>query len=129
MQLGKHKGHYSRLIWGGYWIIKHVSSTMSVCGWVISVSLLKDSAICYGDRLNRGDLWRWFSYGDSVYLSRNNKFNPNRPNGFVWIELIVAETENWNWKYCSKIIFKYVNSIVRPIFNEKVVKKWYLWVP
>ena len=37
-----------------------------------------------------------------------------------------AETENW--KYCSKIIFKYVNSTVRPIFNEKVVEKWSLWV-
>ena len=35
--------------------------------------------------------------------------------GSVWIELIVAETENW--KYCSKIIFKCVNSIMRPIFN------------
>ena len=32
-----------------------------------------------------------------------------------------AETENW--KYCSKIIFKYVNSTVGPIFNEKVVEK------
>ena len=28
-----------------------------------------------------------------------------------------------NWKYCSKIIFKFVNSTVGPIFNEKVVKK------
>ena len=27
-----------------------------------------------------------------------------------------------NWKHCNKIIFKYVNSIMRPIFNEKVVK-------
>ena len=35
--------------------------------------------------------------------------------GSVWIELIVAETENW--KYCSKIIFKCVNSVVGPIFN------------
>ena len=39
----------------------------------------------------------------------------------------------YNWKlktekYCNKIIFKCVNSIVRPIFNEKVDKKWYLWV-
>ena len=32
-----------------------------------------------------------------------------------------AETENW--KYCSKIIFKCVNSVVGPIFNEKVVEK------
>ena len=34
---------------------------------------------------------------------------------------------NWkikteNWKYCNKIIFKYVNSIVGPIFNEKLLK-------
>ena len=40
--------------------------------------------------------------------------------GSIWIELIVAK--NWklkteNWKHCSKIIFKYVNSIVGPIFN------------
>ena len=33
----------------------------------------------------------------------------------VGIELIFAETENW--KYCSKVIFKCVNSTVRPIFN------------
>ena len=31
-------------------------------------------------------------------------------------------------KHCNKIIFKYVNSTVEPIFNEKVDKKWYLWV-
>ena len=37
-----------------------------------------------------------------------------------------AETENW--KHYSKIIFKCVNSVVGPIFNEKIVKKWYLWV-
>ena len=34
----------------------------------------------------------------------------------------------WNWKHCSKIIFKCVNSIVGPIFNEKVAKKWNLWI-
>ena len=27
-------------------------------------------------------------------------------------------------KHHSKIIFKYVNSIVRSIFNEKVIIKW-----
>ena len=37
-----------------------------------------------------------------------------------------AETENW--KHCSKIIFKCVNSAVWPIFNEKVAEKWNLWV-
>ena len=33
--------------------------------------------------------------------------------GSVWIELIITETENW--KYCSKIIFKCVNSILGPV--------------
>ena len=28
-----------------------------------------------------------------------------------------------NWKHCSKIIFKCVNSAVRPIFNKKVTEK------
>ena len=32
-----------------------------------------------------------------------------------------------NWKYCSKIIFKYVNSAVRPIFNENFDEKRDLW--
>ena len=46
----------------------------------------------------------------------------------VWIQLIFAKIENWNWKHCSEIIFKCVNSIVGPIFNEKVAEKWNLWV-
>ena len=33
----------------------------------------------------------------------------------------------WNWKHCSEVIFKYVNSTVGPIFNEKVAEKWNLW--
>ena len=37
-------------------------------------------------------------------------------------------TETKNWKYYSKIIFKCVNSAVGPIFNEKVVEKWNLWI-
>ena len=42
--------------------------------------------------------------------------------GSVWIQLIFAETKNWNWKHCNEIIFKCVNSTVRPIFNEKVAE-------
>ena len=34
-----------------------------------------------------------------------------------------------NWKYYNKIIFKFVNSSVWLIFNEKVAEKWCLWVP
>ena len=33
-----------------------------------------------------------------------------------------------NWKYCNKIIFKYINSNVGPNFNEKVTQKWDLWI-
>ena len=53
-------------------------------------------------------------------------FLQNLNYGSVWIEFIVTETENW--KYCSKIIFKCVNSVVGLIFNEKVAEKWNLWV-
>ena len=42
------------------------------------------------------------------------------PFGYSW----KLKTE----KYCSKIIFKYVNCTVGPIFNEKVTEKWNLWV-
>ena len=34
--------------------------------------------------------------------------------GFVWMPLITK-----NWKHCSKIIFKWVNSAVKPNFKEK----------
>ena len=43
------------------------------------------------------------------------------------LKLKVAEIENW--KHCSKIIFKCVNSVVGLIFNKKVVEKWCLWGP
>ena len=32
-------------------------------------------------------------------------------------EFIFAEIGDWNWKHCNEIIFKCINSIVRPIFN------------
>ena len=41
----------------------------------------------------------------------------------VWIELILLKLKTENWKHCSKIIFKCVNSAVGPIFNEKIDKK------
>ena len=42
------------------------------------------------------------------------------PFGYSW--KLKTETE----KYCSKIIFKCVNSTVGSIFNEKVAEKWNL---
>ena len=38
---------------------------------------------------------------------------------FVWIQLIFAEIENW--KHCSKIIFKCINSVVGPINSAWIV--------
>ena len=36
----------------------------------------------------------------------------------VWILLIVE-----NWKYCSRIIFKYMNSVMGPVLIKKLIKK------
>ena len=48
--------------------------------------------------------------------------------GSVWIGLILLKLKTYCWNHCSKIIFKSVNSVVEPIFNEKIDKKWNLWV-
>ena len=40
----------------------------------------------------------------------------------------MLKLKTYCWNHYSKIIFKCVNSTVRPIFNEKVAKKWNLWV-
>ena len=40
----------------------------------------------------------------------------------------MLKLKTYCWNHCSKIIFKCVNSTVGPIFNEKVTKKWNLWV-
>ena len=47
----------------------------------------------------------------------------------LWVHLdrtYFAKIENW--KHCNKVIFKCVNSVMGPIFNEKVTEKWSLWV-
>ena len=40
----------------------------------------------------------------------------------------MLKLKTYCWNHCSKIIFKCINSTVGPIFNEKVAKKWNLWV-
>ena len=62
----------------------------------------------------------------SVLIRMNLRFAGDI--GSVWIGLILLKLKIYCWNYCSKIIFKCVNSTVGPIFNEKVVKKWNLWV-
>ena len=72
------------------------------------------------------------------YCSRVGKKKKNRKRK-TWTQVLVetkwalrvclnrtyfAETENW--KHENKIIFKCGNSIVGPIFNEKVAEKWNL---
>ena len=49
--------------------------------------------------------------------------HPNAHLGSVWI-LFIAE----NWKHYNKIVFKCINSIVRPIFNVYFAEKRDLWV-
>ena len=44
--------------------------------------------------------------------------------GSIWIGLILLKLKIYCWNHCSKIIFKCVNNAVRPIFNEKIDKKW-----
>ena len=56
----------------------------------------------------------------SLSLRTSLLFYTTGPFGYSW----KLKTE----KYCSKIIFKCVNSTVRPIFNEKIAEKWNLWV-
>ena len=34
-----------------------------------------------------------------------------------------------NWKHYNKIIFKCINSVMRPIFNESFAEKRGLWIP
>ena len=50
-----------------------------------------------------------------VYNSPTKK---NKIDLITWISFIAE-----NWKYCSKIIFKCMNSAVIPIFNESFAEK------
>ena len=67
--------------------------------------------------------WNKFCFAEQILWVINNNNVGFLHTGCVWIELIFAETENWNWKHCSEIIFKCVNSIVGPIFNKKKLLK------
>ena len=67
------------------------------------------------------------------FLCQNIKLSGTRRHiavyhlGSIWIQFIFVEIENWNWKYYNEIIFKRVNSVVTPIFNEKITEKCNLW--
>ena len=60
--------------------------------------------------------------------TQNSNMDPNPHLGSVWIGLILLKLKTYCWNHCSKIIFKCVNNAVWPIFNEKIDKKWNLWV-
>ena len=55
------------------------------------------------------------SFPRSIHIKR---FKVNSDFGFIWIPFIIE-----NWKYCYKIIFKYVNSIVGPSFKVFLLNK------
>ena len=42
--------------------------------------------------------------------------------------LILLKLKIYYWNHCNKIIFKCINNTVGPIFNEKIDKKWNLWI-
>ena len=82
--------------------------------WIFTISYIQQIRI-----------FPWFR---ASYISTIHKFPLNFHDilhSTNWKWTYFAETENW--KHCSKIIFKCVNSIVGSIFNEKVDKKWSLW--
>ena len=62
-----------------------------------------------------------FFFGNCAYIYRCLL-------GSVWIGLILLKLKTYCWNHCNKIIFKCVNSTVGLIFNEKIDKKWNLWV-
>ena len=68
------------------------------------------------------DVWV-YSFYNGGYLSGED-FGVWALYGPFGYNLFLLKTENW--KHSSKIIFKCVNSVVRPIFNEKVTEKWIL---
>ena len=41
----------------------------------------------------------------------------------IQTELILLKLKTKNWKHYTKIIFKYVNSAIKLIFNEKIIEK------
>ena len=56
-----------------------------------------------------------------VNVTRNYNFVAHKTKPVHLDKTYLTETENW--KHYSKIIFKYMNSTVRLIFNKKVIKK------
>ena len=87
---------------------RHKSNSLKAC-------------ICH---LHFGSLYRHRVYSCLTILCLNIPFQITikGPFGYNW--KLKLKTE----KYCSKIIFKCVNSTVGPIFNEKVAEKWNLWI-
>ena len=73
--------------------------------------------------------WLWAFWEFNFCCQRNKGgFYTFSHLGSVWIGLILLKLKTYCWNHCSKIIFKCVNSTVGPIFNEKIDKKWNLWV-
>ena len=77
---------------------------------------------------NRGSLVAQFEYakiiGSVMFLMNCTHLDVAYSVSRLRIRLDTAE----NWNTVLKIIFKCVNSTMKPIFNEKVAEKWNLWV-
>ena len=73
-------------------------------------------------------IWAWTLYNVLLWYidSRIKDSSGYGENfGIVYLDIVYFAE---NWKHYNKIIFKYGNSAVGPIFNEILVKKICLWV-
>ena len=120
---------------------KKSSTTGAVCRhWLVNLeptesspyasTQLQPSSACYLDE--RSTCWIYIGPTSAQCSSSSSASSmvastARNEYGCVWIKLIFAENKIWNWKHCSEIIFKYVNSTVGPIFNKKVAEKCNFW--
>ena len=65
----------------------------------------------------------------NMVVKRLGHVTQNISHYFEWSHYVCLDWTYfcWNWKHCSEIIFKCVNSTVGPISNKKVTEKYNLW--
>ena len=62
----------------------------------------------------------------SLYISLYSLLHIGASMGPFGLNLLLLKLKTKNWKHCSKIIFKYVNSIVGPVNSTWAVHKQYM---
>ena len=62
----------------------------------------------------------------SLYISLYTLLHIGASMGPFGLNLLLLKLKTENWKHCSKIIFKCVNSIVGPVNGAWIVHKQYV---